>query len=93
MITEIIRDMTRPVKSRIVQVGNSKGIRLPKLMLEQSGIIDNIEIEVSDGQILIKPASKARVGWDEAFAQMVVNGDEEPILDVTNEWDDTEWEW
>jgi antitoxin MazE len=93
MVTEIIRDMTRPVKSRIVQVGNSQGIRIPKLMLEQSGIIENIEIEVSDGQILIKPASMARVGWDEAFAQMVVNGDEEPILDVTNEWDDTEWEW
>jgi antitoxin MazE len=87
------RDMPRPVKSRIVQVGNSQGIRIPKLMLEQSGITENIEIEVKDGQILITPATKARVGWDEAFAQMVSNGDEEPILDVTHEWDETEWEW
>jgi antitoxin MazE len=93
MVTDIIKTMTRGIKSRIVQVGNSQGIRIPKLMLEQSGIIENIEIEVSEGQILIKPASKARVGWDEAFSQMVANGEEEPILDVTNEWDDTEWEW
>jgi antitoxin MazE len=50
----------------------------------------NIEIEVKDWQILTMPATKARVGWDDAFAQMVSNGDEEPILEVTSEWE--EWE-
>jgi antitoxin MazE len=85
--------MTKAVKSRIVQVGNSQGIRIPKVMLEQSGITEHIEIEVKDGQIVITAATKARVGWDDAFAQMVSNDDEEPILAVTNEWDETEWEW
>ena len=85
--------MANIFKTRIVQVGNSQGIRLPKAMIELTGIKENIEIEVRDNQIVITAASKARKGWDEAFAQMLVNGDEEPILDVTNGWDDTEWEW
>ena len=74
-------------------MGNSQGIRIPKTMLEQSGILDNVEIEVRDNQIVITAASKVRAGWSEAFAQMVSNGHEEAILDVTNSWDKTEWEW
>jgi antitoxin MazE len=85
--------MTKAIKSRIVQVGNSQGIRIPKSMLEQSGIIENVSLEVRDNQIVITGISKPRSGWGEAFAQMVINGDEEPILAVTNTWDGTEWEW
>jgi antitoxin MazE len=85
--------MNNTIKSRIVRVGNSQGIRIPKTMLEQSGISENVEIEVKDNQIVIKAATKARDGWSEAFAQMVSNGDEEALLDVTNSWDETEWEW
>jgi antitoxin MazE len=85
--------MSTAIKSRIVRVGNSQGIRIPKTMLEQSGILENVEIEVKNNQIVITAATKARAGWSEAFAQMVITGDEEPILDVQNSWDDTEWEW
>jgi antitoxin MazE len=85
--------MSTAIKSRIVRVGNSQGIRIPKTMLEQSGIVENVEIEVKNNQIVITAAKKARAGWSEAFAQMVINGDEEPMLDVQNSWDDTEWEW
>jgi antitoxin MazE len=85
--------MSKAVKSRIVQVGNSQGIRIPKTMLEQSGISEHIEIEVQDNRIVITAASKARVGWGEAFARMVVEGDELDPLTVTNDWDETEWVW
>jgi antitoxin MazE len=85
--------MSKPVKSRIVQVGNSQGIRIPKTMLEQSGILEHVEIEVRDNQIVITAASKARVGWGEAFAQMVIDGDELAPLTVTDTWDETEWVW
>jgi antitoxin MazE len=85
--------MTKAIKSRIVQVGNSQGIRIPKTMLEQSGIKENVEIEVRDSQIVITAASKARVGWSEAFAQMVIDGDELESLAVTDNWDETEWVW
>jgi antitoxin MazE len=79
------------VKSWILRVG-SQGIRIPKEMLEQSGISDRVEIEVQNNQIVITAAAKARVGWDEAFARMVDEGDELDPLTVTNDWDETEWE-
>jgi antitoxin MazE len=85
--------MTKAIKSRIVQVGNSQGIRIPKSMLEQSGIVEDIELEVRDNQIVITGTSKPRSGWGESFAQMVANGDELEILPVSNSWDETEWQW
>jgi antitoxin MazE len=85
--------MSKAVKSRIVQVGNSQGIRIPKTMLEQSGISEHVEIEVQDNRIVITAASKARVGWGDAFARMVVEGDELAPLTVTDTWDETEWVW
>ncbi len=85
--------MTKAIKSRIVQVGNSQGIRIPKTMLEQSGILQNVEIEVRDNQIVITAASKVRVGWSDAFAQMVIDGEELAPLTVTDNWDETEWVW
>jgi antitoxin MazE len=62
-------------------------------MIELTGIKENIEIEVRDNQIVITAASKARVGWSDAFAQMVSDGDELAPLAVTNTWDETEWVW
>jgi antitoxin MazE len=85
--------MANIFKTRIVQVGNSQGIRLPKAMIELSGIKEHIEIEVRENQIVITAATKARVGWGDAFAQMVSNGDELEPLAVGNSWDETEWNW
>ena len=76
-----------------MQVGNSQGIRIPKAMLELSGIRENVEIEVRDNQIVITAATKARVGWGDAFAQMASDGDELEPLEATNSWDETEWSW
>jgi antitoxin MazE len=85
--------MANIFKTRIVQVGNSQGIRLPKAMIELTGIKENIEIEVRDNQIVITAASKARVGWGDAFARMVSDGDELAPLAVTDTWDEAEWVW
>jgi antitoxin MazE len=85
--------MTKAIKSRIVQVGNSQGIRIPKILLEQSGISEHVEIEVRDNQIVITAASIARAGWSDAFAQMAIDGDELDPLPVTDTWDETEWVW
>jgi antitoxin MazE len=86
--------MVTPVKGRIIKVGNSQGIRIPKLLLEQSGIQENVELEVRDGQIVITAASRVRVGWAEAFARLANNEDEDILLDnITTAWDESEWEW
>jgi antitoxin MazE len=58
------------VSGRIIKIGNSQGIRIPKPLLEQSGIKENVKIEVRDGQISITAAAGPREGWGEAFAAM-----------------------
>jgi antitoxin MazE len=85
--------MTTKISGRVVKIGNSQGIRIPKLLLEQSGIQENVSIEARNGQILISAADSPRAGWSEAFAVMA----QEELLqldEVTGTaWDEEEWEW
>jgi antitoxin MazE len=87
--------MATSVKGRIIKIGNSQGIIIPKLLLEQSGISENVKIEVRDNQIVITAVSHARTGWAENFAQMSGNVDEDILLGsfITTIWDEEEWEW
>ena len=83
--------MATVINGRVIKIGNSQGIRIPKLLLEQSGIKENVKIEVRDGQISIVPADRVREGWSEAF---VVTTDDLQLDDVTSTaWDEQEWEW
>jgi antitoxin MazE len=86
--------MGAAVRTRIVKIGNSQGIRIPKLLLEQSGIHTDVEIEVQGAHLMISPAPCLRNGWDEAFATMAEQQDDD-LLDNLNasDWDDVEWEW
>jgi antitoxin MazE len=88
--------MTVAVHTRIVRIGNSQGIRIPKLLLEQAGIGDQVELEVNDGQISIRPARRARADWEERFAAMSNMGDD-LLLDgeqpSATAWDREEWAW
>jgi antitoxin MazE len=82
------------VRGHIVRIGNSQGIRIPKALLEQSGIGSDVEIEVQHQSLVIRSAKQPRLGWAEAFASMSVHGDDVLLdEDVTSEWDQTEWEW
>ena len=57
-------------KSKIVKIGNSRGIRIPRLFLEQTGLGDEVEIVVVDDQIVIKPSTTPCQGWAEQFQEM-----------------------
>jgi antitoxin MazE len=83
------------MKARIVKIGNSQGIRIPKLFLEQTGLGDEVEIEIVDDQIVIKPATSPRQGWAELFKEMAQNGDDKLLIDEMGmtDWDKEEWEW
>ena len=84
------------MRSRIVKIGNSQGIRLPKPLLDQTGIIEDVELEVDKNRIVIRPLTNARAGWDAAFKAMADAGDDAMIDDadaISNAWDETEWEW
>jgi antitoxin MazE len=82
--------------TRIVKIGNSQGVRIPKALLEESGLSGEVDISVDDGTLVIATARQPRQGWDEAFRQMALHGDDE-LLDgdvTTAESFDTEsWEW
>lgn len=79
----------------IIKIGNSKGIRLPKAVLDQCGFRDQVELDVQDGEVRLRPVRRAREGWDEAFAKGVAAaGQEEDLMGgFANEFDRAEWEW
>jgi antitoxin MazE len=88
--------MANIVQSRLVKIGNSQGLRLSKVILEQSGISEEVEIEVQADGLFIRPkvVSQVRSGWAEAFAEMAARGDDR-LLDevVLTDWDESEWQW
>ncbi|GAX34103.1 AbrB/MazE/SpoVT family DNA-binding domain-containing protein [Nodularia sp. NIES-3585] len=86
--------MGTAIKTRIVKIGNSQGLRIPKTLLEQSGINSEVEIEVHGNHLIIRPVKQARTGWEKAFATMAEKHDDVLLDDIkTTEWDQVEWEW
>jgi antitoxin MazE len=86
--------MSTVIRTRIVKIGNSQGVRIPKLLLEQSGIQTDVEIEVEGDHLTIRTARRLRKGWDQAFAEMAKEQDD-VLLDQVNstDWEQSEWEW
>ncbi|GAB6064103.1 AbrB/MazE/SpoVT family DNA-binding domain-containing protein [Deferrisoma palaeochoriense] len=83
------------VVAKIIRIGNSQGIRIPKPILEQCGLRGEVILEPSEGRLVIRPA-KPRQGWDRAFRAMAASGDD-ALLDpdgiTWTSWDEDEWEW
>lgn len=77
---------------QVINIGNSKGIRLPKAILEQYNINDTLELILEKGRIILKPTSVPRKGWEKAFKQMHKNGDDTLLMDDVFE-DETFEEW
>lgn len=84
------------MKARIVRIGNSKGIRIPKPLLEQTGLSDEVLIEAEGNRLVVRAARRARAGWAEAFRVMAAAGDDR-LVDgdamTPSEWDRREWQW
>jgi len=86
--------MGAAIRTRIIRIGNSQGIRIPKILLEQSGIHKEVEIEVQGDHITVRKAPQLRIGWDEAFAAMAEQHDDALLDDVnTTDWARSEWDW
>ena len=81
------------VKTRLIQIGNSRGVRLPKLLIEQAQLGEDIELEVKDGAIIISSAAGHRQGWAGAAEDLAAR--EEGLLDpsASTRFDEEEWEW
>lgn len=80
----------------IVSIGNSKGIRIPKAVLDKYQMKDSVEVEMRDDAIILKPVREPREGWEEAFRQAIAAGDlpeGELLGEFSNDFDHTEWTW
>lgn len=77
---------------KVINIGNSKGIRLSKAILEQYNIGDTLELILEKGRIILKPKSVPRKGWEKLFGQMHANGEDKLLIDDVFE-DETFEEW
>ena len=84
------------MKAALIRIGNSRGIRIPKVLLEQYRFNDEVELEPRRDHLVIRTATPPRAGWDDAFRQTSEHGDnallDEKFLSATR-WETTEWEW
>jgi antitoxin MazE len=82
------------MKSRLIRIGNSRGVRLPKPLIDEAGLADEVELRVREGAIIISPANGPRQGWAEA-AQQLGEHNEDGLVDgpTPTRFDDEEWQW
>ena len=81
-------------KTRIVQIGNSRGIRVPKVLLEHAQLPDEVELQAENGRLIVRAARGPRMGWADAARAMHARGDDQ-LLDATtaSHFDEKEWQW
>jgi antitoxin MazE len=82
------------MKTRIVRIGNSQGIRVPRPLLEQAQLPEDVELHAEPGRLIVRAARGPRDGWAAAARTMGARG-EDGLLDVltTTTFDDEEWTW
>ena len=72
------------MRTTLVKIGNSRGLRLPKAIIEQAGLGKELNLQVVDGAVIIRSADTARSGWEEAAEKCHAAGE-----DAMDEWDAT----
>jgi len=84
------------MKANLVKIGNSRGVRIPKVLIQEAGLPYEVELEVQGDMIIIKPFRQPRESWSGQFKAMAATGDD-ALLDgevlVATEWEAGEWEW
>jgi len=81
------------MKIDIIPIGNSRGIRIPKSLLEQCGFGKSAQVEIEDNHLLITPVAQARDGWEEAFKAMAAKNDDQLLDTPATAFDEGEWQW
>jgi antitoxin MazE len=85
------------MKTKLIRIGNSQGVRIPKPLIEESGLSEEIEMILRDNEIVLRSAEQTRKDWDEAFEEMARQGDDRLLdqddVEQPGEWDETEWTW
>lgn len=86
--------MGQSTKTKLIKIGNSQGIRIPKALAERLRLTDDIEIVIKEDHLEVRPSRRPRDGWADAFQQMAEHGGDRLIEEPTpTAWDKEEWEW
>jgi len=89
--------MSVVVKTKLVRIGNSRGIRLPKVVMEQAGLSEELELEVRRRHLVVRSRRRQpRAGWEERFREMAGHGHDRvlwPESPPLSSFDEDEWEW
>jgi antitoxin MazE len=81
------------MKAQIIQIGNSQGIRIPKMMLQETGISGEVELELTGDGILIRNAKKPRDDWEARFNATGDADDDQAVLETRTAFEKKEWQW
>jgi len=83
------------MKVKLVAIGNSKGVRIPRSVIQECSFGDEVELSVKDGAVVLAPLHDVREGWDKAFTKASKGKDQELLIpeDLAHTWDDEEWTW
>jgi antitoxin MazE len=83
-------------RTRLVKIGKSRGIRLPQAFLDQAELDEEVELEVRDGQVVVRLVPRPRRGWEKQFDGMTARGDDRMLdskaFSLTG-WDEEKWVW
>ena len=82
------------IRSKVIKIGNSRGIRIPQALLEQIGLTGNVEMTIEGNKLVINPLRLSRQGWGAQFGDMAEHGDDR-LVDQTpaTQWEEVEWTW
>jgi antitoxin MazE len=85
------------MKTKIIRIGNSQGVRIPKPLIEESGITEEIEMILRDNEIVLRSAETIRKDWEASFEKMAEQEDDvlldQEEIERPSDWDETEWTW
>lgn len=85
------------MKTKIIRIGNSQGVRIPKPLIEESGITEEIEMILRDDEIVLRSAETIRKDWEASFKKMAEQGDDALLdqeeIEEPSDWDEAEWTW
>ena len=86
--------MSMMIHSKVVKIGNSRGVRIPRILLEQAGLTTDVEMRVDGNKLIIQSVQQIRKGWGAQFAAMAALGDDQLLIQgSTSQWDEDEWTW
>lgn len=85
------------MKTKLIRIGNSQGVRIPKPLIEESGLTEEIEMILRDNEIVLRSAETIRKDW-EAFFKKMAEQEDDALLDQKeiekpSDWDEAEWTW